>query len=128
MRQDVKSLENETHAGATQPGRGGVIEAGHGDAAHQDRVGFGARIGHIETGDQVQQGRLAHARVAHDGDELSRMEAAGKVRQDGPGIGIGLRQMAQFEHGVNGYRKGRHAGERGAWELQRGADCLAGNV
>ncbi|MNF03429.1 hypothetical protein D3C80_2027450 [compost metagenome] len=89
---------------------------------------FGTRIGRIEAGDQVQQRGLAHARVAHDGDEFPGLEAAGNVGQHGTGIGIGLRQMAQFEHGVNGYRKGRHAGERGAWELQWRADCLAGNV
>ena len=65
--QDVEGLKHETHAAAAQQGLRVIIHARQVGAFEPHVTG----VGLIETGEQIEQRRLADARFAHDGEILA---------------------------------------------------------
>ena len=63
----MERLEHEADALAAQHGQRVVVQRREVDAVDDDRAGVGA----LEAGDQVEQRRLADARLADDRDELA---------------------------------------------------------
>ena len=90
----MKGLEHEAQFFAPQPGRGFIVEGINGLAIDQQR----AAVGHVQSGNQVQQRGLANAGLAHDRDilasfepEIQRMQHAARA--------IGLAQLPAFQRG-----------------------------
>jgi hypothetical protein len=89
----VEGLEDEAHAAAAQPGGGIVVETGDRRAIDHHL----AAVGRIQTGDQVQQGRLADPGFPHHGDEFAGCETVREVRQHGAAA-IGFGEVDEFKH------------------------------
>ncbi len=66
----MKRLKHESHPRPTQPRASVVVERADVLTIERDPAG----VGRIEAGDQIEQGGLAGARLAHDGDVLTRRE------------------------------------------------------
>ena len=77
--QDVKSLEHEPHVLPSQHRQRIVVERGKIGAVQTDA----ARVGTIQTRDEVEQRGLADARLAHHGDVLALAYIEADVAQDG---------------------------------------------
>ena len=80
MWKKVEGLEYKTQRLAPETGAlrcGKVVDA---TAGHLD----GAGVGHIEAGDQVQEGGLADAGFALQGDAFTLQKNQIDVREDGP--------------------------------------------
>ncbi len=84
IRQYVKRLKDESDSPATQQGDGVIIQGRQIGSFEQ----HSARIRLIETGEQIEQGRLANAGFTHDGEvlalpklELQPLEDRGPIRR-----------------------------------------------
>ena len=121
MRQDVEGLEHEAELLPAQA-RGGVVgEARDGCAVDQDVAAVGA----FESGDQVEERRLADARVAHDRDEFARAEGEIESVENDAAAGVGLVEASAFQSGRNwGLRLG--AWGDGRWRLGWGWGGVGG--
>src|SRR5476649_1250029 len=97
MRQDVKCLEDEAELLPPKASGGVIVETRNYCTVDQH---FTA-VGLIEARDQVQQRRLADARIAHDRDELPRIECEVEVCQQHAACAVRLAQAATFECGRN---------------------------
>ncbi|MNV50342.1 hypothetical protein D3C71_1423440 [compost metagenome] len=67
VRQHMKGLEDKPHMGAPPQGPLRVVQLAHVGGA----VGDAARVPGVQASQAVEQGGFAHARIAHDGYELS---------------------------------------------------------
>ena len=80
----------------------------HGDAAVARRQGVDplaiqphlARVERLEAGDDAQQGRLAAARGAEEGDELFRLHGQRDAGQH-PRLAVGLADVDELQAGQN---------------------------
>ena len=57
-----------------------------------------ARSGAVEAGDGAQQGRLAAAGAADDGDDLAKLDLGGKPLQRVDAVGIDLADPIEHQH------------------------------
>src|SRR6185437_15894840 len=57
-----------------------------------------ARGGAVETGDRAQQGRLAAAGAADDGDDFAKLDLGGKTLQRIDAVGIDLADPVEHQH------------------------------
>ena len=74
--EQVEELEHDADVLAPHDRQAALIHAGERLPGDHDL----ALVGHIESGDDVQQGRLATARRSHHGDELPAGRSAGRLR------------------------------------------------
>ena len=94
--QDVERLEHEADALAPQARSARRRRASRGRRRRRRR----ARVGTIEAGDQVEQRRLADARLAHDRDELALRDGERHIVEyaSRPCAGEGFGQMRSSDH------------------------------
>ncbi len=108
--QHVKRLEHESHPLAAKAGERVVVERREIGAVDEDL----AAVGPVESGDEVEQRRLADAGLAHDADELATCDLEVEAPQYGQPAraGEGLADGAKGEHG------GCDAAETGTWRQE----------
>ena len=73
MRQYMKCLKYEAKLFAAQLCRGIIVQRRNGNAVNANFAG----IQHIQTSNQIQQGRFAHTGIPHDGDILACSQRIG---------------------------------------------------
>jgi hypothetical protein len=97
-RQEVEALEDEAEGQQAQAGALGVGEGVHRGPVQEHLP----RRGPVEEADELQQGALAGARGADDGDELPVVDAQADVAQGDDlvlPVEVGPPDVAQLEHG-----------------------------
>ena len=114
MREKVMGLEDEADAVAADGSEGVVVEAREVLAVEPHLAGVGA----VEGSHDVEQGALAGAGGADDGDGLALADDEGGVAQDsqGRGVALGLVRLgdaAQLEERRRVTRDGRWARDAG---------------
>ena len=92
--QHMKGLEHEAQPVAPQPGQAVLVERGVVAAIQQHPP----RIGAVQPGDQVEQGRLAHPRLPDDRHILPRRQPQGHLGQH-PAAVEGTGEGIDFQHG-----------------------------
>ena len=108
VRQHVEGLEDEAHVAAAPEGALGVVQRAQVGGAGQG--GDAARVPAVQSGQAVEQGGFAHARIAHDGDEFAALHLQIDVAEDGR-VAIAFAQAGGGEHrgGAWGGRGRGHA-------------------
>ena len=103
---ELVGLEDEAEGAAADGGELVFGEVGDGGAVEVDVAGGRG----IETGEEAEEGRLAGAGGAHDGEELSGGDGEGDAFEDVEGAGAGAELLVQSRHLDHGERGG--AGEK----------------
>jgi hypothetical protein len=101
--EEIESLEDEADFGATHFGAFGVGEFREVDAVDQDRAGGGAS----ETAEDVEEGGLARAGGAYDGDELAGRDREADLAEGGDFEFAGAIGFAEILGENDGRRYGR---------------------
>ena len=94
VRQHMEGLEDEAHLRAPPQGALGIVQRAEVGAAVHDAPGIPV----VQPGHAVEQGGLAHARVAHDGDKLAGRHGEVHILEH-RGLAIALGQAVDHQRG-----------------------------